>query len=603
MALVVVNSDLDSISLFSYMVGALLNAFTDPSASLSNQIHNLSTYAHFSFTMVKNIVFTVAKQQKLDPSVEVNAYNDGTDPVENHFGYTRELGGHNSAMNFKQGIERSGWACDIHAVHERNPGLHAGQRRRNVSRTEPKDHLNEHNFTGDLVSGHCDLGASWRSGRIETIRIFKEYSRLHPSAYDLPLHGHLDDPDRSLPSQLGSTSKVPETASASSAPNEMDVRSAPSATPVPSAHNSTQSDALMPAPADPDSVDDMLPDPNVPTISFEEVLQSEESEPAILKLEPRTGVRPDDYLLDATGKFVHKASICRLVLNKEFVAKSKNRGERAMGLAIKKVRAFTKPNGARMSNGVSITGSSFITGDLFITLIRDAKTVSLGVVRSTEISVDGTRTPDINVNSIKNDKANVKLTGQILKLKAVTGRLEDTTQESNLEQTSGDSGPPMPAKWTWLWLGHLVEPISPNAVDVHGRLSTEEMQQVNSTGATSALDDGLLRALIIQLWKRVEDSSMGLREIPFLKEALAGFPYAWSTGLPALLSEGGTAFITAKSASDPCLYSPEIPSNWRGHMGAHIIRKIRKAGEIERDRKDKTAGTTTVYPQFHFAAD
>ncbi|KAJ7891130.1 hypothetical protein B0H13DRAFT_1625978 [Mycena leptocephala] len=112
-----------------------------------------------------------------------------------------------------------------------------------------------------------------------------------------------------------------------------------------------------------------MPDPNIPIISFEGVLQSEESEPAVLNLEPRTGVRPNDYLRDEDGKFIHKASICRLVLNKDFVAKSKNRGERAMGLAIKKVRTYTKPNGIRPLSG-SITGTSFITGDPFTTLVR-----------------------------------------------------------------------------------------------------------------------------------------------------------------------------------------------------------------------------------------
>ncbi|KAJ7121422.1 hypothetical protein C8R44DRAFT_529506, partial [Mycena epipterygia] len=234
------NSDLDSIGLFSYMVEALLNAFIDPSASLTDQIRNLSIYSHMSFvlfrvfrlkfmsnqlygdsqTMVKNIVFTVAKQQLLDPDGKVNAYNDGTDPVEEHFGYTRELGGHNSAMNFKQAVERTGWACDIRGVHERNPGLHAGHRRRNITRTEIKDHLNEHNFTGDLVSGHCNLPTPWRDGQVETMQIFKLYSRLAPAQYDLPMifkskpgldtlrpfdgityPGISDDVDRSLPLQ------------------------------------------------------------------------------------------------------------------------------------------------------------------------------------------------------------------------------------------------------------------------------------------------------------------------------------------------------------------------------------------------------------------
>jgi hypothetical protein len=122
------NSDLDCISLFSYMVEGLLNTFTVPSASLTFQIRNLRLYAHMVFvffwkyrlafmsnqlygdsqTMVKNIIFTVAKQQDLDSTAKVNAYHDGTDPVESHFGHTRELGGHDSAMNYKQAVERTG---------------------------------------------------------------------------------------------------------------------------------------------------------------------------------------------------------------------------------------------------------------------------------------------------------------------------------------------------------------------------------------------------------------------------------------------------------------------------------------------------------------
>jgi hypothetical protein len=115
------------------MLKVILNAFTDPSASLSDQIRNLSIYTHMSFVlfqnfrlkfmsnqlygdlqmMVKNIVFTVAKQIELDPTGEVNAYHDGTDPVEGHFTFTCEISSHNSAMNFKQGVEWSGWSCNI----------------------------------------------------------------------------------------------------------------------------------------------------------------------------------------------------------------------------------------------------------------------------------------------------------------------------------------------------------------------------------------------------------------------------------------------------------------------------------------------------------
>ncbi|KAJ7509305.1 hypothetical protein B0H11DRAFT_2217026 [Mycena galericulata] len=303
------------------------------------------------------------------------------------------------------------------------------------------------------------------------MRIFKLYSHLTPEQYNIPAilksklgldflrpfdgityPGISDDADRSLPAATTSSTVIsPELSIASTG-------IPPTQAPSP-AHLAPDSHALpLPATAETeaDFIDDMLPDPNLTAISFEEVLQSEESEPEVLKLEPRPGVRPDDYLRDESGKFVHKASICRLVLNKEFVAKSKNRGQRAMGLAIKK-------------------------GDLFITLIRTVTNVSLAVVRSTEISIDGRRMPDVNIASIKNVKANIKLTGQILTLKAVQSRPEDLSAESG--QDFDGSG------WTWLWLGsylmgtsimkgtkiatdaphilsipgHLVEPINPMA--------------------------------------------------------------------------------------------------------------------------------------------
>ncbi|KAK7012371.1 hypothetical protein R3P38DRAFT_3019043 [Favolaschia claudopus] len=671
------NCDLDSISLFSHMVGALLCAFTDPTASLSMQIQSLSLYAHLAFvffrqyrlafmsnqlygdsqTMVKNIVFTVAKQKELDPAGEINAYHDGTDPVEEHFGFLRETGGHNSAMNFKQAIERSGWACDIAGVHARNPGLHAGHRRRNVTRAEVKDHLNEYNFTGDMVSGHCDLGASWRSGRLEAVEILDKSSRLHPSTYDFqrilstpnldflrPLGdgiymGVLDDLDRSVPLESDSSSaaeqnSVPqESVPPVSGPSFPPYASDSMALPIPSLRMDTplsppetapplSSAPLQSSCSTEPSIDDMLPASHVPIISFEEVLESEPSEPEGLKLQPRKGVNPNDYLRDGSGKYVHKASVCRLLLNKEFIAKSKNRGERAAGLALKRVRCYTKPNGTqRLNADASITGASFITGDLFLTLVRTSASVALAVVRSTEIWIDSKRAPSVNINSIKNPKANVKLAGQIYKLTAVAACADDMSESDVRLEDDGSAS--LTDTWTWLWtgsslmtkstmkgtnistdkphlitvLGHLTEPVSPKAVEARDRLAGESLSQLNSTGVTWAFAHDLLNTLIVQLWQHVDIGKTGLKEVPTLKDPLPGFPYAWSDGVPALLSDAGTAYIVEKSSPDSCLYCPEVPANWRGHMGGHIIRRLRNAGETERDRKEKKAKSTRVWPQ------
>ncbi|KAF8210769.1 hypothetical protein K438DRAFT_1752542 [Mycena galopus ATCC 62051] len=211
------------------------------------------------------------------------------------------------------------------------------------------------------------------------------------------------------------------------------------------------------------------------------------------------------------------------------------------------------------------------------------------------------------------------LSVRFLKLKAVAASPDDVAAGS--EEVADV------LTWTWLWMqsylmgksamkgtqittdaphlisvaGHLVDPVTPKAVMAQEQLSADDMQHINSMGTTWAIDHNLLGALIDELWKRVELAQLGLREMPFLKEQISGFPYSWTTGLPALTSAGGTAFIAQKSAADPCLYCPEIPSNWRGHMGGHIIRKLRNTGESKRDKAAKRMGNATAYPRCYVA--
>ncbi|KAJ7742339.1 hypothetical protein DFH07DRAFT_750546 [Mycena maculata] len=197
-------STLESVRLLGYVLENLALPFIDPNLSLSDQIQMLSTYAHLSFilfreyrldfmsnqlygdtqTTIKNIVFNVAKQQLLDPNGIANANDDGDDPLEGHFGFMRMAGGHNSAMTYKQGVERNGWACDIQGVYARWPHLHRESHRRSITRTADKDHLNTSNWKADLRSGNCDLIYSWGWAEVESTRIFRLFSSLSPDKYD-----------------------------------------------------------------------------------------------------------------------------------------------------------------------------------------------------------------------------------------------------------------------------------------------------------------------------------------------------------------------------------------------------------------------------------
>jgi hypothetical protein len=123
------------------------------------------------------------------------------------------------------------------------------------------------------------------------------------------------------------------------------------------------------------------------------------------------GVRPLNYLL-CDGKWVHKTSICRLLLNHDFSPKSHNQ--------LMWVRGFTLVN-----KHVDYTGSSsssndelsFIVGNPFITLIRlNDHTTSLALTHSTGIHENGTSHNDIKVKTLQVNGSKVKISGNILLL-------------------------------------------------------------------------------------------------------------------------------------------------------------------------------------------
>ncbi|KAJ7182231.1 hypothetical protein C8R43DRAFT_1143909 [Mycena crocata] len=287
-----------------------------------------------------------------------------------------------------------------------------------------------------------------------------------------------------------------------------------------------------------------------------------------------------------------------------------------MGLGISGVRCFSKPNDtSRRLNNSGVTGSAFITGDLFVTLVRNSKMVSLAILRSLEITHDGQRTTEINSKTIGNTKSNVKLKGQILLLKAVPSIPEDA-EDGEVDELSSE--------WTWLWRGtylmgtsemkgtdiatdspltltvpgHLVELINPNVADAGDRLTDEEVKYINSTGATWALDDVGLRAVMVELWKRFESAKLNIKtSLPYFKPQLDGFPYTWSSGKHAMVCDEATSLIGTLDGI-PCLYCPEIPANWRAHMGAHILRKLNGIAEpVTKKTKGTASAPTVIYPE------
>ncbi|KAG2125172.1 hypothetical protein DEU56DRAFT_873149 [Suillus clintonianus] len=138
------HADLVSITLLSNIIESILVPFINPNLSLTEQVHYLSRYAHLTFTIfrvhqhsfmpfqlyyntqtaIKNIIFTITKQQVLDL-------------------YTSFFLG----CSYAQAIDRLGAAKDIDG------------------------HLSLSKWIGDIISGRCDLPSVWQHGHEMAVTI------------------------------------------------------------------------------------------------------------------------------------------------------------------------------------------------------------------------------------------------------------------------------------------------------------------------------------------------------------------------------------------------------------------------------------------------
>jgi hypothetical protein len=196
-------ADFDAIRILSRILHSLLRPFIDITLSLTQQVISISCCAHLLYacfrdqrrslmpnqlyydtqTLFKNVVFCIKKQQKLDPQAPFSLLDVGDDAIELCFAYLRMCGGHNSAINYKQSLDRLGAARDIGGVYSRNPDIAHGHRRLNLTRSESVDHIGHSMWVGDIISGNCDLQSAWEQGRHEAIDILR-LTQMPVSTYD-----------------------------------------------------------------------------------------------------------------------------------------------------------------------------------------------------------------------------------------------------------------------------------------------------------------------------------------------------------------------------------------------------------------------------------
>ncbi|KAG1827433.1 uncharacterized protein BJ212DRAFT_1256826 [Suillus subaureus] len=230
------------------------------------------------------------------------------------------IGGHNSGCSYTQVLNHLGAAKDINGVFKWHPELDPGHYHLKLGTQHNNvDHINHDMWKGDIISGCCDLPSAWQMGHNMSLSI------LTGSQIDLVNFAFItlfSDPavnmlyPFSMNKYLGISGEGPEDAS------------------IPPVLLASQiieaSELSFP-----------LPDLNDESteLTFEEVLAAQsnsdlpstslhqvQSDPSAPPLPGGPGVHPEDYLL-FKNHWIHKQTICRLIINKDFVSKSCNRLE------------------------------------------------------------------------------------------------------------------------------------------------------------------------------------------------------------------------------------------------------------------------------------
>jgi hypothetical protein len=182
------------INFVAHFLGAFVLPFIDVEMSLSDQLKSLSQFAHLAGVLqlnhgsscltgalyadtqatVKNIFFTTARLQAIDPNLKFYIIHEGTDRLENLFSDCRTQ---DHARNFDVD-ELSGKlsaATLINAAFERNPDIKKPHRRLNLKDVTGIDRVNPQSWEGNTRVGDVDLQAVWKAGRDAANNALEEY--------------------------------------------------------------------------------------------------------------------------------------------------------------------------------------------------------------------------------------------------------------------------------------------------------------------------------------------------------------------------------------------------------------------------------------------
>ena len=201
------------------ILSQFLFPFIKVELSLSQQIRSLSAYAHLitamykqhalafmnsvlkadSQAIVKNIIFTTAQFQLLNPDMPYYILFEGTDHIENVFSHVRTLD-HARNFDIQQLSQKLSIATEIDSIFERHPDLNRSHVRRNLVNARGVDHINPKSWIGNVRVGDVDIKSEYIAGRVDANNLLLEYFQTQDAAVDFDKIFEKDETDHLQPS-------------------------------------------------------------------------------------------------------------------------------------------------------------------------------------------------------------------------------------------------------------------------------------------------------------------------------------------------------------------------------------------------------------------
>jgi len=402
-------SDLHRFHFLGEVLSSFLFPFIDINMSLDQQITSLVKYAHLicacwmrhgnSFmsgalyadgqAIVKNIVFSLAKQQILNEKRDFHIILDGTDRLEQVFSDARTQD-HSRNFDILQLSQKLATASTINNILLRNPELDRGHARLSLAGASGIDHVNPKSCVGNLISSSANIQALWATGQQEANAVLNQYFGEGATiTFTALFKDRTKDLLRPEGKYVGAT-----------ASDSTDEYNDGNYVPPNTAHASAA--PTLDSSSDEDDVGNIAA--RAANIGIEDLLPASPNHP--IQTPPST-----NFLLGADGKEYYKGSIVSAYLRGGHRAKKVvERTLRARGVTLESLR---EPQNLNTTDILSGDGA-VVTGDIAATIVRAGELVCLAVIHIIGFTLNKSRVDRIAIEVLEQQSSNLVVTGEVL---------------------------------------------------------------------------------------------------------------------------------------------------------------------------------------------